>query len=142
MIIGFDLDGVICDYLPWLVNEIEDEANRRMFYIDREVIVDPSAFAADDDKIIIICDRPTIYRDVTEEWLKEHGITYPVFFVGNKHTELLPRHSAMKKASIIKEHNIEVFFDDNKEAVEILREMTDAKIIYVKTHLDFEKWKY
>jgi len=142
MILGFDLDGVICDYSPWIVNELKNESSKRMYYLDRKLLMNPSTFATDDDEIIIIADRPTIYKDVTADWLEEHGIEYPIYFIGNKHTELTPRHSAMKKAGIIKEHDIDIFFDDNREVVEHLREITDAKIIYVRTHLDFEKWKY
>jgi len=141
MLIGFDLDGVICEYTPWIEKMLQNDSIASMYYLDKDILLDPYLFLSDDDEMVIITDRPTKFKDVTKEWLKNHNIDCDVYFIGNKETELSSRHAAVKKSSVINDLNVEIYFEDDTRVVELLREMTNAKILAVNSHGDFEKWK-
>lgn len=141
MNIGFDLDGVICKYDAWASNQITKESIKRIYFLEMPIQLNPKEFVLPEDNLIIITARPTIYSNVTKAWLEFHGIKCEVIFIGNKRTELSPEHAAIKKAAVINDRNIEVFFEDNPTIVAELRKRTDAKIIYVKSHPPYEDWK-
>jgi len=68
-------------------------------------------------QIIIISARPSWMTELSERWLKRHGVPYnEIFCVGfGKGTKL-------RKLETIKREKIELFFDDNDRIVEFLNQ--------------------
>lgn len=89
---------------------------------------------------IIITGRHEVFRDETEQWLKEHGIEYSkLVMVTDKYYE--PKHFSWEKYQQYKldEHkknNIKVSFDDDSSVVSLLNK---NGIPAYKITDDFEK---
>jgi len=143
LVLGFDLDGVICDidhYELKLLDTVRkvDPSLEHWYYVSRKPKLNPATFTGKDDKVVIITSRPKRYAWLTKKWLAEHGIQHDeLVFV-----ECPPREHLMSfdqwcdimaevKARAIKQHNIDIYFEDLPWVVERLRQIVGARVVQV-----------
>lgn len=62
-------------------------------------------FVKDDSEIYLITSRNEKYRDVTEKWLKNHGISYKTLIMTG----------GVSKVDLIEQHKIDIMVDDKAE---------------------------
>jgi hypothetical protein len=139
MLIGFDLDGVLCDYddtlmhLLWRLPDDEQRVSELHYFSHRRPLMDPTLLCHGDDEFHVITGRNQGLRDVTLRWCAKHvpGAA-GVHVVGGRpmynwpvgeREGLDPEFSLKGKRDKILELGVEVFFDDNPGAVRRLREM-------------------
>lgn len=139
MNISFDLDGVIAEGNRWFFRLLEplrktdpDAAlvAELDYYASRPLKCHPNQFLSGDDKGIIITARKPWAQDITNHWLREHGILQPVYFVdtvdyldwgGVSYAETSAACAALK-ATVLRTQGIDVHFDNNAVLVAVLRE--------------------
>jgi len=144
MRIAFDIDGVIAeldipffrimDFIP--CKEEEKENIYHYYYAYRPVLLNPKFFTqGQGDEVIIITARPERYKEETIDWLKRHDIKYSKFIMLNHEhpTGKLDlkewfKKQARKKAKILIEEKIDVYFEDTPLVVKYLREMLPDNI--------------
>jgi len=152
MRIGLDLDGVIADIdiFQLRVTDFEDRKKihkelTKWYYISRKVQFDPLLLKNEEDEIYIITSRYNDIKELTLEWLKKNNVYFDkIIFVPHKPENGIGqaledwyKRQAMKKAKILKENNIEVYFEDCPSTVKYLREMCpDIKIIQYGRRLE------
>lgn len=139
MRIGFDLDGVLCDYddtmmhLLWRLPDDEQRVSEIHYFSHRRPLLDPALLCHEDDEYYVITGRNQGLREVTLKWCVKHvpGAA-GVHIVGGKpmyewrekeRAGLDPDFSLKGKRDKILELGVEVFFDDNPGSVRRLREM-------------------
>jgi hypothetical protein len=139
MLIGFDLDGVLCDYddtlmhLLWRLPDDEQRVSELHYFSHRRPLMDPTLLCHGDDEFHVITGRNQGLRNVTLRWCARHvpGAA-GVHVVGGRpmynwpvgeREGLDPEFSLKGKRDKILELGVEVFFDDNPGAVRRLREM-------------------
>jgi len=143
MTLGFDLDGVICDidhYELKLLDTVRrvDPSLEYWYYVSRRVKLDPSIFKGEGDRVVIVTTRPKRYDWLTKKWLAEHSIEYNelVFVECHRRDQLMSFDQwcdamAEAKARAIKQHNIDVYFEDLPWVVDRLRELVGARVVRV-----------
>jgi len=148
MIIGIDIDGVIASIdLPILrlIDTLGDKETIRnieeFYYANRKLELDPqliSSFIG--DKVILITGRPEWLKDITVDWLSRNKIRYDKLIFCNhfapfgqfskKELDKWFKELAVKKSDVLKEENVEVYFEDTPDTVRWLRELCpNIKII-------------
>ena len=146
MIIGYDLDGTLCDFnesVYWHVLQAIP-LERRMaahnnYFRSRKPLLNPELFCSKEDEYHVITARYDDFKSVTEEWCQKFlpnvksvntsGIWTPWGDKGIKMVEK-PNHKQIK-ADIIRKLGVEVYFEDSPNYVEYLRkELPDVKIIH------------
>ncbi len=124
MKVGVDLDGIISRaglYNPslrlpsWLFIFLVPLV--LLMTPNKRVIAGLKEIENSGHQIIIISARPSWMTELSERWLKRHGVPYnEIFCVGfGKGTKL-------RKLETIKREKIELFFDDNDRIVEFLNQ--------------------
>ena len=140
--IGFDLDGCIADAdftllrLIDLVNKPEDKLKLETeYYASRKLLLNPLDFLSDKDSFYIITARPDKFKEVTMKWLNKNNIKpKDVIFIGyndrDKYVNPDPKdfkaiscRIAKEKLDILKKLIIEIYFDDNFDAIVQFREL-------------------
>lgn len=138
MKVSFDLDGVIAKSDKWffrilnVFRELGHESEElwlmeKDYYESRPVLHHPNFFLADDDKGFIITARKPRAKEVTERWLKNHGIYLPIIFIDGKNDiDWLDYPKASKQAGAYKSKTIDALdvschFDNNPYAVQEIR---------------------
>lgn len=104
-----DLDGVICR--DPLEVENDDGKNYRHFIANAELLVRPSYEIG----WIVTC-RLEKYRDLTEEWLKQHGIRYHnlvMMGLPDKATRVASKAYASFKAEVYKSSKASLFIESS-----------------------------
>ena len=139
MRIGFDLDGVLCDYddtLTRLLGRLPDDEQRVSevnYFSRRRPLLNPTLLCHGDDEYHVITGRNQGLRDVTLRWCARHvpGAS-GVHVVGGRpmydwppeeRGGLDPEFSLKAKRDKILELGVEVFLDDDPWVVRKLREM-------------------
>jgi len=140
---GFDLDGVIADIDIFKLRVIDSMSGKwqgelnNWYYGTREYQLNPNMFVYEGDEIYIITSRGEHLEEITKQWLKKNSVPYdklifvhhnPGKYIGNELEEWFKR-QAQKKAKVLKENKIEVYFEDTPSTVKYLREMCDNIII-------------
>ena len=75
------MDGTICDLdlgLFTIIHNTKDEKAERGYYLEREIKLNPYLLLHKDDEAVIITSRRFGYKGLTDEWLKYHGIKFPI----------------------------------------------------------------
>jgi len=150
MRIGFDLDGVITEIsiVNWLLMDtVKDkkmqELIKEFLHFVPKLKYHPQEFLHEGDEYIIITGRERRFWQVTERWLKNHGIqTSSVFYTDSgtagdyKTIEDFFNAVADGKARYIKSECIDVYFEDSPVIVSKLRKLCPkVKIIQVGRRL-------
>jgi len=111
-----DLDGVLC--LDPTEKENDDSKNYQQFLASVKPLIIPSRTIG----WFVTC-RLEKYRDITEEWLKKHGIKYNnlvMMNLPNKDARIASGDHALFKAEFYKKVNAELFIESSyKQAREI-----------------------
>lgn len=123
----FTLDGVICNSSSEMVIGSQHGTDLMM---NSDPAIVPSGKIG-----CIVSDRPEKYREITEKWLKKHGIEYEALMMnknGNKS-------SVHFKAELYKKSGQELFFErDRKKALAIFK-LTKKPVYCVGTNEMFSK---
>ena len=135
---GWDLDGVIADIDLFKLRTIDSMTDEKWkkelstwYYSTREYQLNPKDYVHEGDEIYIITSRGESLEDITKQWLKKHNVYYdklifvhhdPGNYIGDSLEEWFNR-QAQKKAKVLKESGIEVYFEDTPSTVRYLREM-------------------
>ena len=148
MIIGFDLDGTLCDISGTELNLLQ--ANKDKFknmvgrqnselyyYLERKPTFNPRMFMAEDDKGIIITARPKTFESITDRWVKRWYPDFPVYHLTRiiklrecKDIADMMYKVAENKLEIMRELKVEVYIDDDPHTIVYLRSMTkDIKFL-------------
>ena len=149
MKISFDLDGVITDGASWffsLCEAIEQlqpyddgvKEARLRYYATCQLKYNPQLFLSRLDEGFIITARKTEAREITNYWLRQHGIILPTFTIeGADDIDWSDYQSASievakRKLAIIRHLYVEVHFDNNVYIVNMLRTLApDLRVILV-----------
>lgn len=143
MRIAFDIDGIIADIDIFQLRAIDFEERPKVkkelikwYYNNRKVQLRPILFKYDYDGIYIITSRYSDLEEITRKWLKNNNIYYDkLIFVHHKPETVMDledwyKRQARKKANILKENEIDVYFEDTPSTVKYLREFCpNVKII-------------
>lgn len=140
MIISFDLDGVIADTDPAILNRLHAEETRMTpgayyalmkYYSSRRVNLHPAEWLDVDDQALIITGRLPMAHAVTRRWVNHHlGDRWPIVFISGEHVaELFAAYDdygaiaeiARCKLGAIATHNVGLHIDNNPEIVGYLR---------------------
>lgn len=117
---------------------LKDRETIEWFWREREPLLDPRKFLAEEDEFYIITARDPTYKDITEKWLKRWlgNLNYKFFNVGNWHWDTYGQMEilngmAEEKAKVINDERIEVYFDDSEYIVKKLRQLCpNCKVIH------------
>jgi uncharacterized HAD superfamily protein len=112
----------------------------KWYYRTRGLDLNPSLFKnSTDDKIILITGRSMYTKELTISWLGQRNIKYDKLIFADIHppakvlTSKLEdwyQYQASKKAEILKDEKIEVYFEDTPSVIKYLRELCpEIKII-------------
>ena len=127
-VIGFDLDGVLCDIsLPDLamLHEHDDE-EVGLYYIDRKPLLNPKLFMLEEDEAVCVTARPKQFESITLTWMKKFYPDIPVMFFDNN-VEWFDRPLvACEKVKILYRENVSVYFDDDPAIVRWMRGLSNA----------------
>ena len=152
MILGFDLDGCICNQDSTqlqIMHELKLETEKILepiYYSERELLLDPRKFLHDGDEYHIITGRHEGLKTVTENWVKKWCPEAKTLNVcggrpwydfekrpGENNVECWQRWfcvAIQNKVELIKNLGIEVYFDDSPSGVSQLRAaLPDVKFI-------------
>jgi len=141
--IGFDLDGVLCDQDVCQLRQIAaipDEKYRRncvdVYYKTRIPLLDPRTVMSRVDDGWIITNRGSSLHDVTLQWVNKWLPTMPVLFtresrisdlnalmLDDPESKKILREVAAMKADMIKQSEMDIYWDDIEYVVLCLREM-------------------
>jgi hypothetical protein len=140
------LDGVIAEIDLFKLRSIDFETREETrkeleswYYKTCKVQFDPSLLALPEDEIIIITSRDEPIKEITYTWLKKHNIPYnkiifahlpPGNYIGGSLTEWFKRMAELK-AKILKEEQIDIYFEDTPQVVRFLRELCPSISIVV-----------
>jgi len=152
MIVGFDLDGVLCDMDPvqlqicrtWTTDTekyLADIYNR-----SRAPLLNPRMFLAEGDTWYIITSRHEAFREATEQWVQKFLPDCDgLFIVGGtpwwEFEDWYEWHkiAAKAKAAKIKELGCDIYIDDSPSFVRSIREELSIPVIQYGGRLD-SKW--
>jgi len=113
----------------------------KYYYAYRKLELDPQLISNfPNDKVILITGRPNYLKETTKEWLKRNKISYnklifcnhraPFGQFSKKELDTWFKKLAEKKAKILKEEKVEVYFEDTPDIIKWLRELCpNIKII-------------
>jgi len=152
MRISFDLDGVIAKSTHWffrminilrVLNPDEMTLAEMDYYNICELKYHPNLFMAKNDTGIIVTARKSMAYEVTEHWLRRHGIDLPIYYADKDDSidwasyEEGSKQAAIYKAMILRDHRIELHFDNNPILVNTLRaELPQVKIVLIDNNLE------
>lgn len=137
MRIGFDLDGVVLDIdlgIIRLIDFSKAEDKRvleRFYYASRKIQLNPIDFLHGDDELYFVTGRHEGVMDITESWAKRFFPQATLISVNHGHVvgkapgdvDRWLYEQAALKAEVIKQCNINVYFEDTPETVKYLREL-------------------
>ena len=112
---AFDMDGVLCSEVP---PAFDDDGERYISYLKNQ----KPRFIPDASIGAIITGRLEKYRSVTEEWLKEHNISYShlIMHPARNNIERANMGSSPFKAMVYGRSNLSLFVESNfQEAIDI-----------------------
>jgi len=146
MRIGFDLDGVLCKIDVGLLRVIDNMQNEEAkksaeewYYRERKPELDAKMFLSENDKMFILTSRPDRLAYITIPWVKRYypnvslTITSHETLKGNSKDEVKDwlKEMARKKAEIINQMGLDIYFEDSPTTVHWLRKFCpNTKIIH------------
>ena len=130
MKIGFDLDGVLATQSTTEIvlmkhNIIAD----KVYYKTRQPNMFPTLFLHKNDLAVIITARRVDLKEITEEWCKRHFPQFKLYYVNcptwikAENIDEWFREVAKRKAELIKELELDVYFEDIPKVVLRLRKL-------------------
>ena len=139
MKIAFDLDGVLCDInlalLGVILHTMPDGEWRKqienLYYSEGKVKIHPEMFLGPGDQFYIITSRSAQLELVTAKWVQKFcprtklimvDVPIPIMTNGEE-LENLRELQAKKKAKVINDLGIDVYFEDSWTIVKRLREL-------------------
>lgn len=144
MIVGFDLDGTLCDIdvaVLRIIDNIDDEDTKKSveewYYRERKPLLNPKLFLRQSDEFHIVTSRPKRLAILTMKWVghffpnsKLHVVFQDTIQNGNHDVKKYCEEKIKLKAKKINEIGIEVFFDDEAEGFDLFRELCpNCKVI-------------
>ncbi len=146
MILGCDLDGVVCDLDRLLLRLIDASAEDQrailhpMYFLTRRPLLNPRSFLHPNDSAVIITGRPRWAEAVTKEWVGRYYPDIPVHFVEdclsplptasvNKFLMRSWEELAQGKACQIRRLGVAVFFEDEPSIAMELRRLVEIPVI-------------
>lgn len=131
MIIGFDLDGVLCDINVTQLILIQNLPSAEVsYYKERRPLLNPAQFLTNGDRYIIVTARRKDLGILTKRWIRRYLPNAKLFSIETGFTKNVKK-IAEKKLKILKRENAEVYFDDNPEIIKELRQM-DNNIKFIQ----------
>ena len=143
--IAFDIDGVLCEIdiaTHRILDNITDvtiyNSVEEYYYKERKPLLDARLFLSEKDEMYIITSRPEHLRWITEKWVKQYFPNAKLIIInqnllkGNtkKAVKDYCKTKVEMKAEVINKLEIDVYFDDESEALQHFRELCpDCKII-------------
>jgi len=127
MVIGFDLDGVLCD-----INVVElcligqDLSIDQWYYKERKPLLNPAMFLSDDDKYIILTAREKRLDEITKKWIDRFlpgAKWFSIYTGGGSRAQEFGKKIARKKLEILKREKVEIYFDDNATVIKEFRKI-------------------
>ena len=112
-----------------IIHNTKDEKAERGYYLERTLLLNPYLFLHDGDEAVIITSRRYGYKGLTEQWLKTHGINFPII---HEVCEIAPdqfEEIAKWKAEIINKSKIDLYIDDNPVIVAALRKLCKNTVV-------------
>lgn len=139
MRLGFDIDGVLGYQDTLAIIQCGKDRNVvRMYYqtVPPNFAMHPANFSNNGDETFILTARGSDLKDITEAWCHKFFPNIPVIMIDPGQWEDSEDWSrwfksvAIKKAKVINELKLDVYFEDMPETVEVLRELCPStKII-------------
>ena len=147
MKIGFDIDGVLADINITALRMIDFMPKKHRkevefwYYAEVKPQLNPELFVGENDEYIVITGRDEDKKEVTERWVKKFCPRYKKLYMTNAKVQELANavgeevvqwsiNQGNKKAEIINKEKLDIFFDDNEDCVNRLRELCpNTKII-------------
>lgn len=142
---GFDLDKCLCDgdiTVLRIIDQMTPEkriAIEGWYYLERRPLLNPEDFLSSADEYIIITGRSKSIESVTQQWVNKYCCNCkklimvdlgPAYNCTNGQVKEWSKEQARRKAAIINEEKVDVYFEDNGECVAELRKLCpNAKII-------------
>jgi len=132
MKIGFDLDGVLASQsIPELIFVAGNPFAEDQYYGTLVPQLNPAMFLGKDDWGYIITARKERLSSLTKEWCRLHFPSYKLYHVKvpqwksteTKDIEKWQYEVAKRKAKLINELDLDVYFEDMPETVETLRQL-------------------
>ena len=122
MIVGTDIDGVLCRNLNTSIDNFFGRLFGSFYYQTYHKICHCKLHNAYFDYVITA--RPEEDRKLTESWLKRNGIKYKELIIVNTHNI---QEAAILKAKWVKKLKIEVFYEDSKPIIDQIENTTYCK---------------
>ena len=142
MRIAFDIDGVVLDMNLALLRAADlmgdkktrDETNK-YYYLSRKLQLNPLDFLAEEDELYLITGRNRRYLEITMNWKNKYFPKAKLILLdhvepGNETIiEDWFIKQARLKASVLRQENIAVYFEDTPEVVRELRKLVPNCLI-------------
>ncbi len=135
MIIGFDMDGVLCD-----INLVELELMRlynnrgeEHYYRERKPLLNPKNLMMESDTAICVTARKKHLREITKRWMNFHYPYIEIHFFETDREYWEKEKIAMEKLKLLYKLNISIYIDDSSDIVYFMRKLDkENKIIFLQ----------
>ena len=151
MRVGFDLDGVLCGINVGVLRIIDNiqrgdvkRSSEEWYYRERKPLLNPHFFLSEKDEMFIITSRSERLSHITKTWVRHffgNRVTEKRLIIVSHETKKLGnskmqvnkwlREMGEKKAKTINKLELDVYFEDSPETVQVLRKLCpNTKIIH------------
>ena len=126
-IIGFDLDGVLCDISLTCLTMLHEHNDKdaMYYYLERKPLLDPNMLMHENDKSVCITARSSEYHDVTRRWMKKYHPDMPVYFFEKDVRWFEKGQIAECKVECIRNLGIDIYIDDDPEIIDRMRNLVN-----------------
>lgn len=129
-IVCVDLDGTLADCTHRLQYAKGETKDWKLFFAGipqdtllKDVADQVDVYRQNGHPIVLVSARPEDYRETTEKWLADNGITYETLIMrrsGDKRDDVDVKHDIYEK--YLKKYIIDAWFDDRPKIIRMLRE--------------------
>lgn len=132
-ILGFDLDGVLCDIslIDLTMIHKHGDVDANYYYIERKPLLNPKMFMHEYDKAVCITARPSQFHKITKRWMKKHYPNIPVYFFDVDLHWSEKGAVAAAKVEYLKELGVQVYYDDDPEIIQNMRAI-EENIMFIQ----------
>jgi len=137
--IGFDCDGVLAEQRPDTLEMIRllsgtSESTRdsleSAYYGSLRPRLAARDFIYKTDQVVVITARPKRLERVTRDWVEHFFVDWPIYMVDLDWSPSIQIKRGYAKAKLINSLQLDVYFEDDADIVEILRsECPKTKIV-------------